>query len=223
VVVNCGKQLWYSGASDANRRQNRNQATVNWVSKVQRRTQETQSIFGSGLVRLVDGDDVTDLEQSGLDRLDSVAKPRGLNDDYRVGKRRDIGAVLTRADGFDENQRVAGSIQQVNQPGGGPGKPALAAPTGHAPDKDTIVRMAIHHTNAIAEHRAASDRTRWVNGNHRYATIRSPDLAEKRGHERTLPGPGWPGHADNVSMTGQRKEGIECLESARVFVFHQGR
>jgi hypothetical protein len=86
MVVNRGKQLWYAGAGDANRRQNWDQAIVNGVGEVQRRTKETQSFFGSGLIRLVDGKDVTDLEQAGLDRLDSVSKSRGLNDDYRVGK-----------------------------------------------------------------------------------------------------------------------------------------
>jgi hypothetical protein len=60
MVINRGKQLWYAGASNANRRQNWNQASVNWVRKVQRRTKESQSFFCSGLVRLVDGDDITD-------------------------------------------------------------------------------------------------------------------------------------------------------------------
>jgi hypothetical protein len=129
------------------------------VREVQRCTEETQRIFGSGLVRLVDGDDISDLKQAGLDRLDSVAKPRGLNDDYRVGKRRDIRPILTRADCLNQNQRVASSIQQVNKPGGRPGKPTLATATGHTPDKYSLVRMAIHHADAITENRAAGNRT----------------------------------------------------------------
>jgi hypothetical protein len=111
----------------------------------------------------------------------------------------------------------------VNETGGRPGKSTLAAATRHAPDKDTIVRMAIHHANAIAKNRAAGNRTRGINGKHCYATIRRPDLIEERGHERTLPGSGWPGHAHDVSISGQWKERIECLEPARVFVFYQGR
>ena len=46
-----------------------------------------------------------------LYRLNAVAEPRGLNHHDRVGKRCDIGAVLTRADSFDEDQRVANSIE----------------------------------------------------------------------------------------------------------------
>jgi hypothetical protein len=158
VVVYCGKQLWDPGASDANRRQNWNQTAIDWVRQVQRRTEETQRFFCSGLIRLVDGNDIPDLEQAGFDRLDSVTKPRGLNDHYCVGKRGDIGAVLAGADSLDENQRVACGIQQVNEPGGRPGKPPLAAATGHAPDKDTIVRVAIHHANTITEDRATGNR-----------------------------------------------------------------
>jgi hypothetical protein len=158
VIVYRGKQLWYAGASDAIRRQDWNQAAIDWVRQVQRRTEETQRFFCPGLIRLVDGNNIPDLEQAGLDRLNSVAKAGGLYDDYRVGKRGDIGAVLAGADSLDENQRVACRIQQVNEPGGRPSKPPLAAATGHAPDKDTIVRVAIHHANTIAEDRAAGNR-----------------------------------------------------------------
>jgi hypothetical protein len=193
------------------------------VGVIQRRTKETLRFIGSGLVCLVDDDDISDLKQAGLDRLHAVTKPRGLNDDHRIGKRRDIGAVLTRTDCFYENHWVAGSVQQVHEPGSRPGKTTLATATCHAPDKDTIVRMAIHHANAIAENRAAGNRTRRVNGEYGYATTRRPDLAEKCGHERTFPGSGWPGHADYVCAPGQRKEGIERLKAARLFVFHKRR
>jgi hypothetical protein len=129
------------------------------VGEIQRRTEETQRFIGSGLVRLVDGDDISDLEQAGLDRLNSVAKPRGLNDDYGIGKRRDIGAVLAGPDGLNENQWVACGIHEVHEPRGRPGKTTLTTATSHAPDKDSIVRIAVHHANAIAENRAARNRT----------------------------------------------------------------
>jgi len=116
-------------------------------------------ILGSRLVRLVDDDDIADLEQAGLYGLDPVAEPRGLDHHDCVGKRRDIGAILSRANRLDEYQRVANSIQEVDQPGCRPGEATLAAATGHAPDEDAVVRMAFHHANAITKDRTAGERT----------------------------------------------------------------
>jgi len=111
------------------------------------------------MVRFIDNDDISDFKQARLDRLNTVSKSRRLYDDHRVGKRRDIGAVLTCTNGLDNYQWVADSIQQVNQAGGRPGETALAAATGHAPYKGTIVRMAFHHANAISKNRSARNRT----------------------------------------------------------------
>jgi hypothetical protein len=111
VIVNGSEQLQHARASDANRRQNRNGTTVTRVREVERRAEETLRIFRPWLVRLVDGNDVGDLEQAGLDRLNPVAESRGLHNQYSVSKRCDIGTVLARANGLDENQRVANRVK----------------------------------------------------------------------------------------------------------------
>jgi hypothetical protein len=56
------------------------------MREIERCTEKSLCVFGSRLVRLVDDDNVADLQQAGLDGLNSVAEPRGLDDDYRVGK-----------------------------------------------------------------------------------------------------------------------------------------
>jgi hypothetical protein len=56
------------------------------MREIERCTEKSLSFFGSRLVRLVDDDNVADLQQAGLDGLNSVAEPRGLDDDYCVGK-----------------------------------------------------------------------------------------------------------------------------------------
>jgi hypothetical protein len=112
-------------------------------------------ILGSGLVRFVDDDDIADLEQAGLYRLDAVAEAGGFDHHDRFSERRDIGTVLTGANGLDQYQRVANGIEQMDEPGGRPGESTLAAATGHAPDEHTVVSMTVHHANAISQDRAA--------------------------------------------------------------------
>jgi len=126
------------------------------VGKVKRSPDESLRVVGSWLVRLVDDDDIPDLEQPGLYRLNPVAEPRSLDYHNCVCERRDIGAILTRADGLDQYQRVAHGIEKMDESRGRPGEAALAAATGHAPHKDSVIRMAIHHSNTIAQNRAAS-------------------------------------------------------------------
>ena len=57
--------------------------------------------LGARPVALVDDDEVGDLEQAGLDRLDLVAHLGRLEDDRRVGRRRDLDLALAGPDGLD--------------------------------------------------------------------------------------------------------------------------
>ena len=58
----------------------------------------------AGPVALVHDDEVGDLEQPGLDRLDLVAHLGRLEDDRRVGRGRDLDLALAGPDGLDEDQ-----------------------------------------------------------------------------------------------------------------------
>ena len=64
VVVNGGEQIQYARAGESNRRQNRNDTTVTWMREVERRTKKSLRVFGPWLVRLVNGNDVADLQQA---------------------------------------------------------------------------------------------------------------------------------------------------------------
>ena len=57
----------------------------------------------AGLVALVDDDEVGDLEQAGLDRLDLVAHLGRLEHDRRVGRGRDLDLALARPDGLEQH------------------------------------------------------------------------------------------------------------------------
>jgi hypothetical protein len=81
--------------------------------------------------------------------------------------------------------------------------------------------MVIHHANAVAQDCSAGNRAGGVNGKDRNAPTGSPDVTEKLRHERAFPGSGRPGHTDDVSPSGQWKEGVKRVQPLRVFVFHQ--
>ena len=86
--------------------------------------------WAPGLVALVDDDEVGDLEQAGLDRLDLVAHLGRLEDDRRVGRGRDLDLALAGPDGLDEDQVEAGGVEDG---GGGASRSRPARRRGRAP------------------------------------------------------------------------------------------
>ena len=121
-----------------------------------------------GPVALVDDDDVGDLEEAGLDRLDLVAHLGRLEDDGRVGGRRDLDLALARADRLDEDEVEPARVEHRR---GGPARrrePAGMAARGHRADEDVGVPGVGLHPDPVAEQRAAGDRARGIDRDHRH-------------------------------------------------------
>ena len=87
-------------------------------------------------VALVDDEDVGDLHDAGLHRLDVVAGARGDDDDGRVGHGGDLHLVLAGADGLDENDVLAERVERRDDAGGRGGEAAKVAARRHAAEED---------------------------------------------------------------------------------------
>ena len=132
----------------------------------------------AGLVALVHDDEVGDLEQAGLDRLDLVAHLGRLQHDRRVRRGRHLDLALAGADGLDEDEVEARTR---------PARPRPHVDVDASPPawpRDAIERMNTSrslgvrlHPDPVAEERAAGDRRRGIDGDDGHGPAGLPRLA----------------------------------------------
>ena len=93
-------------------------------SQLQHRAQLGLHAHGAFAIRLVDDEDVGDLEQAGLHHLHRVARFRHQHDDDRRGELHDVELGLTDADGLDDDRVLAERVEQVRRSAAsrGPGR-----------------------------------------------------------------------------------------------------
>ena len=158
------------------------------------------------LVALVDHDEVGDLEQARLDRLDLVAHLGCLQDHGRVGRRRDFHLALAGPDGLDEQQVEAASIQHGRRRGRRRGESPGMTARRHRADENVGVGRVRLHPDPVAQERAAGDRARWVDGDDRHRPADLAGFGDERRDEGGLAGPGWAGDPDQMGRPGKRIE-----------------
>ena len=110
-------------------------------------------------------------------------------------------------DGLDEDQVEAGGVEHGRGRGRRRGQPAGVAARRHRADEHAVVAGVCLHPDAVAEQRAAGDRARRVDGDHRHgpAGARGP-RAISAATSVDLPAPGRPGDADQMRAPGLRIE-----------------
>src|SRR5579859_4941131 len=86
---------------------------------------------GAVPVPLVDHEDVADLEDVGLHRLDRVTHARAQYHDLRIRERGHLDLGLADPDGLDEYHVAAGALQDAYRLGRGGGEAAELATRGH--------------------------------------------------------------------------------------------
>ena len=90
-------------------------------------------------IRLVDHEDVGDLHDPGLERLHLVARAGHERHDRDVGGADDVDFVLADADGLDEDDVLAGGVEDERGVGGRARQAAEVAARRHAADEDAGV------------------------------------------------------------------------------------
>ena len=96
-------------------------------------------------VRLVDHEDIGDLHDPGLDRLDLVAHPRDEDDDDRMGVVDDLHLLLPGSHGLHHDDFFSHDVHDMDGVADGPGEAAQGAAGGEAADEDAgVFGMALH-------------------------------------------------------------------------------
>ncbi len=194
VLVQRGQQLRHALAGRGRRDQDIGTLGPAAASRPPPRGAEATSIARScaavrcapGLVALVDHDQVGDLEQARLDRLDLVAHLGRLEHDRRVRRGRDLDLALPGPDGLDQDEVEAGGVEDRSGRRRGRGQTAGMAARRHRADEHVAVAGIGLHPNPVAEQRTAGDRARRIDRDDRHRPAGLPDLRDQRGDERRL-------------------------------------
>ena len=141
-------------------------------------------------VRLVDDEDVGDLEQAGFAGLDGVPPAGGHHHDRGVSRAGDLHLHLAHADGLNQDGPPAGGSQHADRRGSGDGQPALVAPGGHRPDEHPVVQGVPLHADAVAQNGATGEGRRRIHREHADPTPPGPHPGYDPGREGGLPGAG---------------------------------
>ena len=114
------------------------------------------------MVELVDGDHVRDLHDPRLQRLNGVARAGHEHEDDRVRDADHLDLALARADGLEEDQVLAGRVQDEQRLERRLRQAALVAAGAHRADEDARVEEVVGEPDAVAEQRALRERARRV-------------------------------------------------------------
>ena len=159
-------------------------------------------------VALIDHEQVGDLEQPCLCRLNAVAHTWRKQHDGGVGSRCDVDLGLTHADGLDEHDVEASRLENSHRLRGS-GRHAAELPARcHRPDEDICVGRVRLHAHAIAQQCATRERRRRVDREHTNPLLAFTPQCNERGRRRRLPHAGRTGEAYDVRGLNAEPRGV---------------
>jgi hypothetical protein len=165
-------------------------------------------------LRLVDDEDVGDLQDPRLDRLDVVALPRHEHDRDRVRGAHHVDLVLPDAHGLDEHDLVSRRVEHVDGVGRRARQAAQGAAGRHGPDEDAGVRVDLGHADPVAEDRPARERRGRVDRDDADRAALLPERLRDPLDQGRLAGAGRAGDPDDPGAAGGRKETPQELRHA---------
>ena len=121
------------------------------MAKLEHRPQVAHGAVRALAIGLVDIEDVRDLEDARLDRLNVVAHARDHDHHHAMGQAGDVDLVLTHADRLDDHDLLAQGVHDPNTVGGSARQPAQVPPRGQGTDEDPLVLGVALHADAIAQ------------------------------------------------------------------------
>ena len=162
--------------------------------------------IGTVAVGLVDDEDVGNLHDPGLERLDVIAGARHEHDQGDIGGADDVHFVLPHAHGLNDDHRLARRVEHDCCVRGGARQPAKMTARGHAANEHAGIARVRLHPNSVAKHRPAGKRTRGIDSKH---SDRLAGRARNCHHpidQRALPGSGRTGDTHEIGSAGVREE-----------------
>ena len=178
--------------------------------------------IGTGAVGLVDDEDVGDLEDAGLEGLDGIAHAGDGDDDGGVGGGGDIDLILTGADGLEDDDIVAGGVEDGGDIAGSFAEAAEGAAGGHAAEEDAGISGEVLHPDAVAEECAAGVGAGGVDGDDADGVAAAALFAGECADDGAFAGAGGAGDTDDSGVAGARVESADGFEAGGGAVFHVG-
>ena len=175
----------------------------------------------SGMVGLVDDDDVGDLHDPRLQRLDRVARAGHEDEDDGVGVVDDVDLGLADADGLQEDVVLARGVHEQRGLQRGLAEPAERAAVGHRADEDAGVEEVLGQADAVAEQRAVGEGRGGVDREHRDLALGRAAQLDQRADERRLARARSAGEADDRGLPGVRVDLAHELPAGGVVGLHQ--
>src|SRR5690606_26972154 len=166
----------------------------------------------AGQVGLVHNEDLRDLHEAGLHRLDLVAATGVRDQDGRAGGRRNLDLVLPGTDRLDDHHVETGRVHHVDHAGRRLRQAAEVAPRCHRAEEHAAIAGEVLHADAVAEDGAVREGRRGVDGDDPDSATALPLLAGQCTDEGGLAGAGGTGDADGMRVAGARVE--RCLDLA---------
>ena len=135
------------------------------MSELQHAAQRPLCSFSPREVCLINDQNVGDLQDASLDRLDIVSQTGSFDHQSRMRQPGYIHLRLPRSNGFDQDNFISSRIQNLDHTGSGARQPAQRAARGHRSDENASITRQIAHANAVSEQGASS---KWTGRIHRH-------------------------------------------------------
>ena len=152
-----------------------------------------QLMFAS-VIRLVHHEEIGDLQNARLVHLHGVTHTWHDDDGRSVDVLSDGDVILARADGLDQQGVPTGSTHQFDDVWKGR---VVFAHNGKAAVEHVVVHRVEVDSKAIAEQRAAGDRTHRIERNHRHPLTAADRFVCHRGDQRAFASAGCSSQADH--------------------------
>ena len=173
-------------------------------------------------VGFVHDEQVRDLHEARLDRLDVVAHARREDDDAGLGEPEHFDLVLPDADRLDEHLVEARRVEDVHGVGRRAREASEVAARRHRADQDARVRVEVLHPDAVAEDRPARERRRGVHRDDADSLPARAGAPRERRRERRLARPRRAREARDAGAARRGEHGGEELREAGVPALRPG-
>ena len=125
----------------------------------------------------------------------------------RVGDADHLDLALAGADGLEEDELLAGGVEDEQRLQRRLGEAAEMAARAHRADEDARVEEVVGEPDAVAEQRALRERARRVDRDDADRDVLRAHVAQERRDEARLADAGRPGEADRVGAPGLADRG----------------
>src|SRR5215218_2771741 len=174
-----------------------------------------------GMVAFVHGDDVGDLHDPRLERLDRVARPGHQDEEDRVRDRDDLDLALSRSHRLEEEHVLSGGVEDERGLERRLGEAAEVPARAHGADEDVAVEEVVREPDAVAEERALRERARRVDRDHSHRRTARTQVADQGADEGRLPDARRSGDSQHRRPTCLGVDGCDHLRGQRVAVLDE--